>query len=1511
MYLCMPIVRQLRSGIACLFVLLLFGIPLSAGANEPTWLEFNSAGNNASNKGRFKDALLLYETALAKARIANVQPKALAVVMNNLALLYIKLGRYADSERLYKEAIAITSKASDSDSTFLGNLGFLYLSQGRYDEAEPLLKQVLARSRTTLGGDHLDTAIWCNNLGGLYRDQGRYAEAEHMFKDALLIWKTKLGPNHPDTARALNNLSGAYDGMGRYADAEPLCMAALTIRKRVLGLDHPDTARTMNNLAGIYVQQGRYADAELLYKEALAIRVRVLGPDHTDTAQTLNNLALVYFNQERFADAEPMYKRSLSIRMKVFGPDHPDTAQSINNLALLYLCQRRYADSEPLYQQALAICKKAVGSNHPDTGKAIKSLARLYRSQGRYGDAEQMYRTAQLINELNFGKTIISAQWFTTAASRQMQYVKDLIVASSLPTELNSDLQTLVRRIKGFEEFPTGDLSARFSECVSQLPLIEFALFDESTRNRDIDIVGALLKARAYHSKAKHSLLVAQVDLLVGCRFESLDGQSDELVERSADVLESLVQDTDSSVVSQYSPIYGTKSACAEAICRLVLCDAFLLAENGYRDRAVRIAKLASNFIDSQSHLLSLKSTNSLILDTTEFFKLNGDYAQARIELDKGFQRLVGLNSATGSSTVLPTNRSDVIGLDASTNPDLEANLLIALTDVAFSQADYNTVRNTAEKALALPILRSPSRSADRMKLQLALSQSASSLGSVEDGLKFANEAAETEQSISSKNTERSILVKMAQARALLSNNRPKDAEEIVKVSIQELATESSGMTDSSGVQNTSDKAAPSLLASVGTNKELFADLYLTLADSQFESRNFKDARLSFNRALDITRKNVARSAISARIDEIFGIAQCDKAVGENESASSLAFQGAAYLNEYINQVFPELSFAEQRNFIHKLKNYSSSMLAMCSQDKDLPNTYWYLMRWRGLLVEGLRRQSLLSVKANDSRIALTYQQWLQAKRELVHLSSSNSNNPSLKSRVNEVSETKESLERMLLGSNNTVDPILKINVSDFANSLSVDEVLIDLLTYTPVTSSIKSVSSPDPDPLASADLHHAAIIVTKGGLKFVDIPNAAKILDAIKQWRRFGISSFTRGQRTFEIDEPNHTESANIERAKVKEKEAWEVLQKLLWAPILSALPENTTKLIICDDEELTRIPWSKLADDSSDGRTFLTARIDSPREWILLKDSDMRELQSPSPATKDNILLVGDITYNDDRLKLAGSKDEIDAIEKLILELSNSKNDSPSSSKSSISVRPLRGSVPTKAQVTALLPQSAIAHFATHGFFAESEPFTMNGGKSRSLLRSTSSLIGTLASVRNPLLSSGILLAPNTDNNSSSRRRERTKLKNSDQHDSSIRPQQLSGETKLYTASGDIAIDDEGKLTAEEILELNLRNCDLIILSACDTGRGTEERGQGILGLRSAIMSAGAKTLIISLWHVDDEATRYLMTEFYKQLWLNHKSKAEALRLAQDAVKNNKDNLEWKHPFYWAPWVLIGEGW
>ncbi|MCK5168624.1 MAG: CHAT domain-containing protein, partial [Bacteroidales bacterium] len=122
------------------------------------------------------------------------------------------------------------------------------------------------------------------------------------------------------------------------------------------------------------------------------------------------------------------------------------------------------------------------------------------------------------------------------------------------------------------------------------------------------------------------------------------------------------------------------------------------------------------------------------------------------------------------------------------------------------------------------------------------------------------------------------------------------------------------------------------------------------------------------------------------------------------------------------------------------------------------------------------------------------------------------------------------------------------------------------------------------------------------------------------------------------------------------------------------------------------------------------------------------------------------------------------------------------------------------------------------------------------------------------------------------------------------------------------DSTLNEDGILYSGEIYNLKL-NADLTVLSACETGLGEIKKGEGLIGLTRALLYAGSKNIIVSLWKVADNSTSDLMIDFYKNLLNEEQEKQEFSKALQQAKLKMIDEGKYAHPFYWSPFILIGK--
>ena len=125
------------------------------------------------------------------------------------------------------------------------------------------------------------------------------------------------------------------------------------------------------------------------------------------------------------------------------------------------------------------------------------------------------------------------------------------------------------------------------------------------------------------------------------------------------------------------------------------------------------------------------------------------------------------------------------------------------------------------------------------------------------------------------------------------------------------------------------------------------------------------------------------------------------------------------------------------------------------------------------------------------------------------------------------------------------------------------------------------------------------------------------------------------------------------------------------------------------------------------------------------------------------------------------------------------------------------------------------------------------------------------------------------------------------------------------IVLAQPDKDSSDDGFLTARELYSMKLK-ADMVVLSACNTAKGEVRSGEGIIGLTWALFVAGCKSQVVSQWSVDDASTATLMVDFYSHLSKDKLPKGAALNMA---AKNLRKDPKYSHPYYWAPFIMVGD--
>jgi CHAT domain-containing protein len=303
--------------------------------------------------------------------------------------------------------------------------------------------------------------------------------------------------------------------------------------------------------------------------------------------------------------------------------------------------------------------------------------------------------------------------------------------------------------------------------------------------------------------------------------------------------------------------------------------------------------------------------------------------------------------------------------------------------------------------------------------------------------------------------------------------------------------------------------------------------------------------------------------------------------------------------------------------------------------------------------------------------------------------------------------------------------------------------------------------------------------------------------------------------------------------------------LRKCVWDPIYGAAG-RCARIFVAPDGELTRLPFGALPLD--DGRRV----IDTCQTSYLSAGRDLLRYAAQPQAVSERPLVVAtpdfafgsppDRPADEPFVQLSGTAVEGDQVGQLLR------------------VEPVMGTDAREGSIKNLMRPGRsprVLHVASHGFFVPDEP-AANG-------------LGRLTRQRpsNPLLRSGLALAG----------------------------------ANTWLRGDDLPPDaEDGVLLAEDVTALDLLGTELVVLSACDTGLGDINVGEGVFGLRRAFMLAGARTLVMSLWKVPDKQTEELMLEFYNRLMAGE-PRVQALRSAQLVVREHHPE-----PLYWAAFICQG---
>lgn len=639
----------------------------------------------------------------------------------------------------------------------------------------------------------------------------------------------------------------------------------------------------------------------------------------------------------------------------------------------------------------------------------------------------------------------------------------------------------------------------------------------------------------------------------------------------------------------------------------------------------------------------------------------------------------------------------------------------------------------------------------------------------------------------------------------------------------------------------------------------------------QMRAGNMAQARLSLMRAL-AERERIFGPTHPLAAETRATLATVDLARGQRDAALAAALEAERIGRDHLR--FTVRYLPERQAMAYAAKRPRGLDLALsvtaAAVPSDVSRVFDSVIRSRGVVLDELAARRLASYggTAQDTGIAAA----IAARQRFANLVVRSLLEAVPRPLLEEARKQKEDAERLL--AERTVEGRVELarvssGLDEVKRALPRDSVLVSFVRYD------RTVVSGSP--VITTVVPSYGAFVTKAGaarVVFAPLGPASSIEMLVSEWRKAASGENTSGLITRERAEALYVASADRLRGAV-----WDPIDaQVAGARQIFVVPDGTMNLVniaaLTDRQGRYFVERDAVIHYLSTERDVVIGGVESKSRGGLLAVGNPAFDEGGPPSRREPAPMrsacepSGPARFGN----LPGSLGEVTEISLLW----------PRSGSSIATV--LSGSGASETAVKKALTGRRVLHFATHGFFI-ADPCPPDGSRSAAYAPGASTPRGGVARSsaaarfaeegrENPLLLSGLAFA---------------------------------GANHRGAARID---EDDGILTAEEVAGLNLNGVEWAVLSACDTGLGEIRAGEGVFGLRRAFQVAGARTVIMSLWPVDDQGTRAWMRVLYEARLRRGLSTADAVHAASVTVlRDRRAKKQSTLPVYWAAFVAAGD--
>lgn len=646
---------------------------------------------------------------------------------------------------------------------------------------------------------------------------------------------------------------------------------------------------------------------------------------------------------------------------------------------------------------------------------------------------------------------------------------------------------------------------------------------------------------------------------------------------------------------------------------------------------------------------------------------------------------------------------------------------------------------------------------------------------------------------------------------------------------------------------------------------------------------DYEAARTYFEEALKIKKKVLGEEHPDTALS-LNNFLILEMSLGKSARAITLMDQSRRRVRRHLAHVLPSLSDKEQLLFLQN-KDDANFQVALSLgwheriEANAVQKSVAWLLNGKGVAQTALAERNLLTRDVKNPEVAGTIEKLSDVRRQLANLAISipkPGNEQARKDNLDRLAADEASLTREV--AQKTARPELVadpwVELEAVRQAIPADGLLIELARFKVFDfQALGKQKKWQP-------ARYAAWIIPpkgKGNVELVDL-GPAEVIDGEVKSVVAAIASAAKPDgalQTVGAPEANRAVLAQLAR-----------IRDLVWQPLADKIPAGTKRLILSPDGNLWLLPWNALPvqDDKSlleayvvhleiSGRELVRPRgaVGRSNPPVILADPDYD--LAPEAARQSMQAIFPKLNLDDTSTRGAISQTAISKVPRL-----------PSTAYEAEAVAPNMQQVATAApskyvgqwaleSVIKRTNRPKVLMLSTHGFFLPDQEVKRDdreGFGTSTDTRSAALLTLDGKPIENPLLRCGLLFA-------------------------GCNSQQAVG-------------GDEGVLTGMEVVSLDLRGTELVVLSACETGTGQVRNGQGVAGLRQAFQLAGAESVVATLWQVPDRDSALIMNDFFKNLAAGQ-SRPEALRNAQlTRIEKRRERDGAAHPFFWAAWTITG---